>query len=281
MPLRGHLRVKSEYFTYGRFTWRPFHADISFGHDEVTVAVTDADLCGISTPGVIKITPQVVSLDFKAASTGQDLTHTLQCVANEEVLVTGSLDFKGEITGRGRPEELVRSLRGGFKLVARNGLVRHEIRFEKVLALLNLTEIFVGKAPELGKKGVPYDSIRIKGDLKGDKLTIEEGIMDSPIMKLAWHGELDLIDQQMDFKVLVAPLKTVDRIVKLVPLVREILGGSLVSIPVEVKGDLTDPTVVTLSPSAVGAQLLGILTRTLTLPVKIVEPVLSEKKEKW
>ena len=278
--IEGVLRVRLGYFEYERFTWRPFHADISFHDDGVEVRVTEANLCGISTPGVVKVTSQDLSLDFKPVSKSQELNPTLNCLLSEQVRVTGNFDFKGEVMARAKPEELARSLRGNFEIVATDGVIYEEIRFERVLAFLNLTEIFVGKLPDMREEGFAYDSIKIKGNLKNGRLMIEEAIMDAAVMKMASKGEIDLIDQKIDFMVLVAPLKTVDRVIKHIPLVRHILGGTLISIPIAVKGDMANPKVSALSASAVGSELLGIVKRTFGLPVEMVKPLTSGKKKK-
>ena len=41
----------------------------------------------------------------------------------------------------------------------------------------------------------------------------------------------------MNLTVLVAPFRTIDRIVDIIPLVGHILGGKLISIPFKAKGD--------------------------------------------
>jgi hypothetical protein len=56
------------------------------------------------------------------------------------------------------------------------------------------------------------------------------------------------------------------------------MGGSIVSIPVKIRGNLSDPEVTFLSPSAIGSAFLGIMERTLKLPITIIEPVLPAKK---
>jgi hypothetical protein len=76
----------------------------------------------------------------------------------------------------------------------------------------------------------------------------------------------------------VAPFKTVDRLVKFIPLIGHILGGKLISIPFKAKGELTDPDVIPLHPTAVGSEVLGILQRTLKLPITIMQPVFSSGK---
>jgi hypothetical protein len=92
-------------------------------------------------------------------------------------------------------------------------------------------------------------------------------------MEMACLGDIDLVNKKLDLRVLVAPLKTVDSVVKKIPLVNHVLGGTLVSIPIKVEGDWGNPTVTPLSPSAVGSGLVGIMKRTLELPFKMIEPL--------
>jgi len=118
--------------------------------------------------------------------------------------------------------------------------------------------------------------MRAKADLLNGRLVIKEAVIDGKSMEIGCEGEVDLLRDQLDLRVLVAPLKTVDFIIKHIPGLNYVLGGTLVSIPVRVSGRLADPTITPLSPSAVGEGLLGIMERALTLPVKIIEPVLPE-----
>jgi len=48
------------------------------------------------------------------------------------------------------------------------------------------------------------------------------------------------------------------------------------SVPVKVSGDFANPSVTPLSPSAVGKSLLNMMTRTLKLPMKVIEPAMSK-----
>ena len=89
----------------------------------------------------------------------------------------------------------------------------------------------------------------------------------------------------MDLVILVAPFKTADRIVKVLPLIKHILGGRLISIPFRAQGDLKNPIVIPMHPTAVGSEVLGILERTLKLPITIIQPVFSlgktDKKDRY
>jgi len=271
--LRGTLGIKLGHFKYGRFTWRPLHANISLDHNTVKVEVSEASVCGVSTPGVMIVTPQDVSLDFKPICIGQQPGSVLACLLGTDAVMTGNLDLKGEIMGRGKPEGLVQSLKGNFELVANKGRIHRSNLLLTILAFVNVTEIFRGKYPDLGKEGFAYDSFTVKGNLQEGKVILKEAILDGSSMELVGQGEIDLMAGTMDLTVLVAPLKTVDFAVKKIPLLRDILGGALVSIPVRVRGDLRNPTVRPLSPSAVGSELIGIMKRTFRLPMKVIHPL--------
>jgi hypothetical protein len=56
------------------------------------------------------------------------------------------------------------------------------------------------------------------------------------------------------------------------------MGGTLISIPVRVSGDLTNPDVVFLSPTAVGSRILNLLKNIVKLPVDIISPMLPKDK---
>jgi len=194
--------------------------------------------------------------------------------------VKGDFDLKGRVVAQGKPKDLIRSLKGNVELQSRHGHLYHSIRLMRVLEFVNATEIYRGKLPDLEKEGVEYNLLKIRAAFHDGKLMIEEAMLDGTALELVAKGEIDLMNQEMNLMGLVAPLKTVDRIVKLTPVVREIFAGTLITIPVRVHGSLKDPKVTALSPSAIGDELLGMMKRTLGLPFKVVDPLMSRKKEK-
>jgi hypothetical protein len=281
LPVRGVLRLKSGSFAYDGFTWSPFHADISIDRNRVSVDVKEANLCGsIASPGTLSILPQELQLDFKPASKEQELDATLGCLADKRDLMIGKFDFGGEVTGQGRPEEIVKSLRGSLKFTADEGRIYRFGVLAKIFGLLNITEIFKGKLPDLVQEGFAYQSITAEGTLQNGKLVVNEGIVKSASMDMFGAGDIDLTAKKLDLTVVVAPLKTVDFVISKIPIVSHILGGTLVSIPIKIKGNWADPMVTPMSPTAIGSGLLGIIERTLKLPIKLVEPLAPGKQTK-
>ncbi|MGD9054540.1 MAG: AsmA-like C-terminal domain-containing protein [Desulfobacterales bacterium] len=280
MKLQGGLLVELENFTYESFTWRPVHADITFEKDITRIVVRKADLCGIQFPGIFKVSGDTFELYFNPDAKEGDLDSSLACLFEKQHLMAGSFNLSGELLAKARPSAFPKSLTGDLTFNSNDGRIYRFGMLAKIFALLNVTEIYRGEVPDLKGKGFAYNSMIANGVFEDGKLIISDTSIDSPSMGIAIEGDIDLTENKVDLIVLVAPFKTVDRIVKIIPLVGNILGGNLISIPFRAVGDLGDPDVIPLSPTAVGSGLLGILERTLKLPITIIQPVLPGSKDK-
>ncbi|NWF94264.1 MAG: AsmA-like C-terminal domain-containing protein, partial [Syntrophaceae bacterium] len=277
--VEGTVRFKANSFRYGRFNWEPLWANITIDPDGVEAKIEEAKLCGISTPGLVKMMGQELSFDIHPLFKGREFKQTASCLLDHEIQMTGDLDLKGRVFARGQPQDLLHSLKGDLELRATDGRIYYAVVLFRILEFINITEIYRGSLPNLKKEGLPYKLISLKGSFHNGKLIIKEATLDGKTLEMVAKGELDLVNQQMKLTVLVAPLKTVDRIIKLIPLVREILAGTLVSIPLDVHGSLKDPKVTYLSPLAIGNELVEMMKRTLRLPFKLFEPLIPGKKE--
>jgi hypothetical protein len=245
----------------------------------VEVNIEEAILCGISTPGVVKIIDQELSFDIRPVFRSPDFEPTAKCLLGQEIRAKGDFELKGRIFAQGKPEDLFKAMEGNIELHAKDGRIDYAPGLVRIIEFLNVTEIYRGKLPDLRKEGLPYNRVTIKVTLQKDKMIVKEWTLDGPTMEIVGQGEIDLSEQTMKLNVLVAPLKTVDRIIKLIPLVNYIFAGTLVTIPIKVQGNLKDPIVTPLSPSAIGSELLGMMKRTLGLPFKVIEPLMPRKKE--
>jgi hypothetical protein len=278
-PVEGIIRLWSGSLIFRKYTWAPFIANITLDDSGVEVNVKKANLCGMDTPGIVKVREKNISLDVEPFFKGHEIESAFRCLLNHQVRVTGNFEFYGKILTQGRPEDLFNSLQGDIEFHAKDGRIDYLLGLVRILEFLNVMEIYRGKVPDLKKQPLPYDRISIKGTLQKGKLIIKEWTIDGPTLELTSQGEIDLADRKINLTVLVAPFKTVDRITKMIPLVSDIFAGTLVTIPVTVYGDLKDPKVSPLSPSAVGDELLAMMKRTLGLPFKIIDFFLPSERE--
>ena len=280
LPVKGTTHVKLNSLTYAGFRWEPFHCNISAEGDTVNVTVTKGNLCGISTPGTLNISPKGIGLDFKLLAKNKSLTETIACVSKKSVAIDGTLDFESEIKGEGMGNQLIKSLHGPFKFTAKDGRINRDPLLSRILSLLNVTEIFSGKLPDLASEGFAYNSITGEGNLKDGKVNLAKVLVDGSTMNLAGHGDIDLLENKLNLKVFAAPFKTVDRIIRILPIIGYVLNDKLISIAMKVTGKLQDPKVEYLPVDEIGSGLLGIMKRTLEVPVKVIEPVIPMEEKK-
>ena len=278
LPLRGNIEVMAGRFSYGPFSWQAFHADISFVPDGLDIAVAQGVLCGIDTPGVVQITDDGVTLDLKTLATGRDVEPAVQCLRKGKVLATGRFDLSGHLAGRAKADALLEQLAGDMVLQARDGRIYRHVPLAKLLAYLNVIELFKEGIPDLPQEGFAYKSIHFTGKIDGGRFVIDEGIIDSPVMEIGCQGHVDLLNKTLDLDLLVAPLQAANYLIKKVPVVNQIMGGTLISIPLKMQGSLDDPEVDTLPLKMVSNALIGLLKRTLQLPIYLIEPMLPKRK---
>jgi hypothetical protein len=280
LPVNGVFKIKSKIFTNEDLKFNPVHADIFLKDNNVFIDFTKANLCGISVPGYIKITDDHIEGYFYPLAENQKFAPALSCLFKKDHIATGQFNLTGKLSSVSKDEDWAKALNGNLKFTAESGRIYRFGLLAKILAMINITEIFRGKVPDLVKEGFAYNSIKAEGHFKNGKFIINEWVIDGSSMTIVCEGYIDPVREKIDMVVLVAPFKTVDFIIKHIPLINEVFGGKLVSVPFKVTGDPADPDVVPLHPEDVGAGIFGLLKRTFMLPVTIIQPLLSDKKYK-
>jgi len=278
-PTRATIRVAATSFTLGRWTSAPARAEIVLGPQPLRITVQQAVVCGIALAGSVMIEGDMIQVALTPSASRQDLEPTLACLAGKPLGMTGTFDLSGRLSTKGTSTTLLDDLNGTVALSVKGGRFHADSAVVKIFSYLNLTDLLRGSFPDPGAEGVPYKSLVMRGTAKHGRLLIDEAVLASSAAQMAARGSLDLGKQTFDITVLVAPLTSVDAVVKKIPLIRDILGGSLMTIPVRVTGPFDQPKVDAVPPGAVAEELGGIMERTLKLPFKIMAPIIPGKKE--
>ena len=145
----------------------------------------------------------------------------------------------------------------------------------KVFSIVNITDLLDKDTLDLSKKGFPYSHMDIDTHIEKNKLILEKAVVHGEGLNLFVRGDMNMDDLNTDFTLLIAPLKSVDNLISKVPIIGEpIVGedGSMVAIPVAIKGPLNDPKITALHPEAVGDAVFGLLKDTMMLPFNIFKP---------
>ena len=271
VPVQGEIRLKTDRFNIGRFTWQPLHADIRLESDAVDVNLKKAALCGISTPGTLKVSPPNIEFDIEAVAKDQQLNPAKTCLVGETFKADGTYNLKGRFQGHGKAEDLLKTATGQVELTARDGHIYHSVILIEVLKLMNTLEVLTGRAnlKDMWKKGFGYHSFRVKAKLQDGKLRYEEAVLDGRPMNITAAGVHNLQSGRFDLTLLVAPLVTLDRIFEHIPLAGGILR-TLDVIPLSLKGTFDNIRIYPLAPSGVGYELQEMMKKSVGRPIKFI-----------
>ncbi len=273
MPLEGSIRFKAERLDIGKFSWKPLHADISLKSKTADIKLKKAVICGISTPGTLKVSSPNIEFDLEAAATNHELSHSGQCLVNRDFKADGRYNLKARFHGSGKAEELLKKATGEVEVTAADGHIYHDAILISVLKFLNTLEVLTGKVnfEDMGKKGFGFHSFLLKAKLHNGKLRYEEAVLRGHPMTITAAGEHDLHNGRIDLTMLVAPLVTLNRVFEHIPLIGGVLD-TLDTIPLSVKGASGALHAIPLAPSAIGYALQEMMKKSVNRPIKLIHP---------
>ncbi|MGD9302354.1 MAG: AsmA-like C-terminal domain-containing protein, partial [Desulfobacterales bacterium] len=234
----GTLKVLSDKLNYDSYSVQPLQTEISFKPEKIIIAIQQASVCSINLRGLLNVYEQSLEIYLVPTAVDQNLVTAASCITGQKEIATGTFSLSGELLSKSKSNAFVQSLTGNLAFSAKEGRIYRLGLLAKILSILNVTEIYRGEIPDLTGEGFAYRSMTANAKIKDGKLIMQECSIDGVSMGLACDGNINFVEKKMDLTVLVAPFKTIDRIVDIIPLVGHVLGGTLVSIPFEAKGDL-------------------------------------------
>jgi hypothetical protein len=267
LPLRGRVEVRAGYVEHGAYRAAPFDGVLTLEAEKARLEVKQAAMCGVSFPLALELRPGHSALDIRLVMSDQPFEKSLHCLTGGTVVITGNADLQAELRVQGRRPHLLRDMTGSAHLVLRNGEVRKFAALGNILSVRNIAD--VGR---MNREGFPYRMMVAKGRFANGEFLLDEGAFDSRAAHLAATGRVAMLDDNSRLTVLVGIFTVIDRVAGGIPILRDIFGGSLSALPVAVSGDIRDPLVVPLGPSAISERLLEIMSNTAKLPAKLLDP---------
>jgi len=190
-------------------------------------------------------------------------------------LVTGVLHGDFFLEGEPGRNFLPTSL-GGFNLHIKDGVLRKFQTLSKVFSILNVSQLFALKLPDMATEGMPFRRLKGNFSLNRGVLGTDDLVVDSNAMNLSLVGQTNLISGEIDAVLGVKPLRTVDKIVTQIPIAGWLLAGeekALITAHFELTGKSDAPQVTPIPITSVSEKVLGIFKRVLGLPGKMVTDV--------
>ena len=202
------------------------------------------------------------------------------------VLYSGRVHIdKVRLSGEGEDlQKAMETLNGEMRFEIEHGAIERAILFAKIFSLLNVTQYFKGRLPDLKTKGLPFYHTIAHFQIKDGVFSTEDFLVDSEAIRITGIGKLDLGKNQVDAKIGVHPLVTVDTVLSKIPIAGYILTGknkAFLSFVYEVKGDLDDPKIEAIPVQSIPGGVFGIIKRLLETPLRPFQiPTSSQKDEK-
>ncbi len=269
LPVTGRIAVRSKLVQYQHYRVAPLSAVVVLERERATLDVQEALLCGLALPLTVEATPAGFNAAVQVAAQKQKVEESVECLAGEKLLLTGPMDLRLDVRTQGRGAALLQNLNGSVRADIRNGTVTKFALLGNILSLQNVAAA-LKDGPRLGAEAFPFRQMSAKGRFDNGRFHLDEGVFHSNAIGLGANGSIGLADFQSDLTVLVAPLALVDEAVRKLPILGYVIGGTFTSLPVAVSGDIRDPRVVPLGPSAITDEMKGLLSRTLSLPSRAV-----------
>jgi len=279
-PVSGIIKLSAKSVSLNKYTWEPVHAQISREQDTLKIDVSEANLCGTDTLGSIKLDGRTLDLDFQLTAKDRDIATTLDCLDKNQIAMSGLYDLTGQINAGGETETLFHNVKGNFDFNARNGVITKDKKLSRILEVINFTEIVKGRIPDFKTEGFEYETITVNGTFADDMMVLNKLYMDGKTLDLLGTGTFDLDQEVLDVELLASPFKTVDTAIKSIPGINYLMAGNLVSIPVRVRGNTTDPKVSIMSAAEISSNFLDFAEKTIKSPIRMIKNFNFYKKAK-
>jgi hypothetical protein len=190
---------------------------------------------------------------------------------NQKNIVRGKLRGDFYLYGEIGPNYLPSSY-GNFSIQIRDGVLHQFHTLSKVFSLLNVLQIFALQLPDMDLEGMPFDTLSANFQLDKGNIRSEDLKIQSEAMNQVYIGELNLIDKELDLKVTIHPLGTVDKVVSHIPVAGWLLTGedkALLTARFAIEGQVGDASVTLMPLDTLTKPTIGLLRRTLELPFKL------------
>jgi hypothetical protein len=276
----GEAEWRIDTVTWKGYQWRNAEGNVTFKDQGMDITVAKADLCGIQCTGSVISRAGVLTHSFQFWAEEADLSTSIVCLWGKDARIEGKFLLDGDMWAEGVVDPLRETSEGSLLFISQKGRIDRWTLLSQIFGMLNIIGLFEGKFPDFTQEGFQFDQFIITGELQNGYIYLKEAVIDGPAMKIVGEGKIDLVKGEADIAVLVAPLKTVDTVMKNIPVVGRIITGKngiFISVPFSVKGPLDDTKVTLLPPEAVGGGLWGVLKRTLQTPAELFNTTISKK----
>ena len=282
--ITGRIGFDFDSFTLNRNTTTPYyetktvthtfydmHGDMQLAPDKISrTEIFSSNLCGLNFRGSW-FSDDALGQTFQLNTIPNEtfyLETVLPCLGIQQDIIEGEFALQADFL-----KESNTWYGGNIYIKSTQGRILRLKTLSNIFKVVNITDLFEEQLDNTGKKGFPFSQMDIDMHIKANNLVFDRAIIRGEGLNLFGRGEIHMDDYDADLTLLIAPFKTLGGIVSKVPLLGQpIMGehGSRISIPVAVKGSITDPVITPLHPEALGDAFFNLIKDTFMLPINIL-----------
>ena len=283
----GQIQVKAEEFLFAEsfkegksesYKLTPLQGKVDFSSPDSTILyLTDSDFCGLDINGILKWKNDENFKEFTLHSDEKKdpyFEDFLLCAGIDTEKIQGPFSLKAKLFDKNGTLTA-----GRLHLQSDKGMLSEMVVLSKVFKLINFSDFYQG----MFSAGLKYKKLEVTGHVKNNQFIIDKAYINAEGLDVVAQGHIDLLTLEADLTLFIVPFKTIDKILNLVPLVGRIVGGKkrhLLTYPVRVTGNITDPDINKLSPSAIGKATINFIFDTITFPLDYLPGSGKEEDEK-
>ncbi len=274
-----HIFLNVNTLDYDQREYQRVQAKATMNQSVTDIDITHATLCDLDLSGRITINHAgdnsgVLTRIFFNTDQAKEVSLSLGCLTGSQSVIEGRYTLVGELSGVGQSLTQAKFKQNGhLNFKAQSGRIFKATLLSRVLSVVNI----LGET-DIQQQGFGFKTFTANADIKDSVVHIKNAVIDADNMAIIAEGWADPLNDALDITLLVAPFKTIDTIIKYIPIVNTILNGRLVSFPIRAYGKISDPTVVPLHPSAVGKGLLNLLGDLVKTPGRLIEGIKDNEK---
>ncbi len=224
---------------------------------------------------LVKFAPSSFGFDSDIKIKDVDMEDYLAISKNVTDVITGKISVDGTMASSGQKwTDMKKNLDGELNVKTGKGVIHRFAVLSKVFSLLNLSQYFKNRLPDMDAEGLPFDSISGNFIVKSGVAHVDNLNISSEAMRITAVGDYDIASNAVDMRAGVMPLIAIDRVLSAIPLVGHVLTGdnkSFITSYYVIKGPLENAKVTSVPVESIAVNILGIFERIITLPVKALE----------
>ncbi|GEM_PF-6098850 len=170
--------------------------------------------------------------------------------------------------------DFYKNMNGSFNINFKDGFVNRGAFFGSIFSILNVSQIFEFKFPDINTEGFKYQKMKGDFQIKNGVISTENLKLKSNAFDIIYIGQIDLDNKTIDSTLAVYPLKTVDKIIKWIPIVNYLFtdkkGKKAILVTyLAVTGKLDDPDIKIKPIKSITNKIGSILKNIINIPGEV------------